>query len=295
MRTLSPGLADHLTGGATTLARCWQIKRGDGKNLGFTDHDQSLIFDGVSYEPAAGFTASDMPASLGLSVDTSDIVGALVSPVLSEAELLAGLYDNARVEVWLVNWMSPEERLLLEIGSIGEISREGSMFKAEIRSLAHALDQERGRIFASSCDADFADRRCGIDGTSLLYSGVGEVSAILGSRSFRVTGLTNVAIGYLTRGSLVWNGGKNNSRTVEIREDRDDGFGRILDLWEPPTFSVAAGQSFRALAGCDKRFVTCQGRYANAINFRGFPYLPGNDFVAGFARSGDANDGGAII
>ncbi|MDX5493645.1 MAG: phage BR0599 family protein, partial [Alphaproteobacteria bacterium] len=29
----------------------------------------------------------------------------------------------------------------------------------------------------------------------------------------------------------------------------------------------------------DKQFTTCRDRFANAVNFRGFPHMPGNDFV----------------
>lgn len=42
---------------------------------------------------------------------------------------------------------------------------------------------------------------------------------------------------------------------------------------------------------CDQRFETCRDVFGNAENFRGFPHLPGNDFVlSGPAASG--NDGG---
>lgn len=295
MRQLSPGLAAHLAGKTTTLARCWRITRSDGQVLGFTDHDQPLIFADTSHEPAAGFAASDMPASLGLSVDTSDISGALVSSVLVEADLTAGLYDNARVEVWLVNWTTLEERLLLEVGSIGEITRMGSAFKAEIRSLSHTLDQERGRIISAICDADFADQRCGVDANNPLYSSQGTVKEVIGPRRLRVSGVGSVPVGYLARGSLKWSSGENLARRSEIRDDHDDGVGRILDLWDQPARLLAPGDHFDALAGCDKRFATCVNRYANASNFRGFPHLPGNDFAAGYARSGENNDGGALI
>ena len=42
---------------------------------------------------------------------------------------------------------------------------------------------------------------------------------------------------------------------------------------------------------CDKRFATCRDTYSNAENFRGFPHMPGADFVlAGPAANG--SDGG---
>ncbi len=48
--------------------------------------------------------------------------------------------------------------------------------------------------------------------------------------------------------------------------------------------------------GCDKRFETCRDRFANTLNFRGFPHIPGNDFVVSFTRQGEARqDGGVIV
>ena len=163
MKAFSPALAAHLAGGVTTLANCWRIVRADGVVLGFTDHDRAIAFGDVAHEPASGLTASEAVAHAGLQVGGLEIAGAFASERITEADLEAGLYDNARVETWLVNWAAPGERHLMRVGSIGEVKREGGAFTAEVRSLAHALDQERGRIFGATCDADLGDARCGID------------------------------------------------------------------------------------------------------------------------------------
>ena len=39
-------------------------------------------------------------------------------------------------------------------------------------------------------------------------------------------------------------------------------------------------------AGCDKTLSICANRFANAANFRGFPHMPGNDFIIQVARPG---------
>jgi uncharacterized phage protein (TIGR02218 family) len=49
---------------------------------------------------------------------------------------------------------------------------------------------------------------------------------------------------------------------------------------------IAASDAFTITAGCDKRFSTCRARFANAVNFRGFPHIPGNDFVIGYPVPG---------
>ena len=41
---------------------------------------------------------------------------------------------------------------------------------------------------------------------------------------------------------------------------------------------------------------TLTAKFANGVNFRGFPHMPGNDFVTAIARSGDpANDGASRV
>lgn len=45
--------------------------------------------------------------------------------------------------------------------------------------------------------------------------------------------------------------------------------------------------------GCDKRFGTCGGTFGNAANFRGFPDMPGDDFLFARPTEGGRHDGGS--
>jgi uncharacterized phage protein (TIGR02218 family) len=90
VKQLSEDLQAHLDSGATTLCWCWRLTRRDETRLGFTDHDRDLTFDGTTFEAAAGFTASEMRDSVGLSVDNLEVSSALSSDRLSEADLAAG-------------------------------------------------------------------------------------------------------------------------------------------------------------------------------------------------------------
>lgn len=145
MKALSAPLRAHLDGGATTLAWCWRITRGDGVVLGFTDHDRTLVFGGTGFEPESGFGASELRAGSDLSVDAQDAEGVLTSDRITEADILDGRWDNAAVEVWRVNWADASQRVLMRRGAIGQIRRGRASFVAEIRSLAHLLDQTVGR------------------------------------------------------------------------------------------------------------------------------------------------------
>ena len=46
----------------------------------------------------------------------------------------------------------------------------------------------------------------------------------------------------------------------------------------------------------NKRLATCRDRFANAVNFQGFPHMPGNDaLLHGVPGSGPVLDGGSYF
>lgn len=157
MRTLDIGFRTHIESRATTLARCWKLTRCDELVLGFTDHDQLLRFDGVDYLPMAD--AADMPTRLGAQVDTGEIAGILHADAIAEADIVAGLYGGASVEIWQVNWNDVAQRVRIGVHTIGEM-REDGLFRAELRSGQQALNRIAGRIYSPLCDAVLGDARC---------------------------------------------------------------------------------------------------------------------------------------
>jgi uncharacterized phage protein (TIGR02218 family) len=293
VKTLVPGLQDHLSSGATSLCWCWRIARGDGQVQGFTDHDEPLVFDGVTYEAASGFTASEVQSSLGLAVDNVTVMGALSSASLNEDDLAAGLYDDAAIEIWRVNWAAPDQRVLMRKGNLGQVSRGSSAFQAEVRGLAHRLNQSTGRAFGYSCDADLGDARCTVDLTAPAFNGAGLVTGATGPRRFTVSGLAAFADGWFAGGKLTFTGGANAGRAMDIKRHALSGGICTIELWQAMSADVAPGDAFTVTAGCDKQFATCKAKFANAANFRGFPYMPGNDAVLSYPARSQALDGGS--
>lgn len=295
MKTLPPGLQAYLDGGVTTLCWCWKLTDASGRVLGFTDHDERLQFDGVAYEATSGFTASEMEASLGLAVDNLDVAGALSSAALNEEDLAAGLFDNAAVEILRVNWANPAQRVLMRAGNLGEVSRSSGSFTAEVRGLAHTLNQPAGRLFQYGCDADVGDGRCRVDLKSPAFSAQGVVDGAEDRRRFSASGLGAFGEGWFARGRLAWETGANAGFAMEVKVHRADQAGTVLELWRPMAHLIAQGDRFTITAGCDKQFATCQAKFANSLNFRGFPHMPGNDFAVSYPNSDDGvNDGGRL-
>lgn len=295
MRAIPPGLAAHLAEGVTQLCRCWRLARRDGAVFGFTDHDRDLVIDGTLYAAGTGLEAADATQELGFAVGGGDVSGALVSAGLTEADILAGRYDDAAVETWLVDWADPAQRLLLGRATIGEIRRQDDAFVAELRGPMHRLDETRGLTYRRACSADLGDAHCRVDLGDPAYSADGAVSSSDGALSL-ATPDPGFADGWFDGGRLVWLSGSNSGTAVEIKAHRRVGGMAELDLWQRMPAPIAAGDAFRVSAGCDKSLATCGAKFANVANHRGFPHMPGNDFVLKVATSGaGVPDGGSLF
>ncbi|MBX3575847.1 MAG: DUF2163 domain-containing protein [Rhizobiaceae bacterium] len=288
-------LLAHMAGEATSLCHCWRLTRKDGTVVGFTDHDRALVVGGTNFEPASGFTGTEARDTLGLANDTVDVEGALSSDTIHEADVAAGLYDGATVETLLVNWTDPTEFALIRTGTIGRIVRSDHRFVAEIGSLAGALDRPAGRYVRRTCDAELGDARCGFALAVGAFVGTGTVTAVTGPGAIHASGLGGYATGWFSFGTIAWTGGVNAGRTARVLQHAKKGSDVTLALWPGNWTAPEPGDNFTVKAGCDKSFATCKAKFDNALNFRGFPHLPGNDAGYAYVTDGGVFDGGPLV
>lgn len=294
MRDISPDLQARLDSGATTLCRCWLVKRNDGQAFGFTDHDADLSFDGYSFKAGTGLDAAALESTTGLSVDNSQAVGALSAVGLTETDIQAGKYDGASVWLWLVDWTRTDLRVLLFRGFLGEIERGSTAFEVELRGLSEVLNTSVGRSYIAECDRIVGDKKCGFDLDAEGYSMVSEVVSVKDNRIVRVSGGLEFEDGWFTHGVLNWLSGPNAGGQARLKFDTvHDGF-RQIEIWEEAPNAIGAGDQFRVTAGCDRRAETCRNKFSNLNNFRGFPQMPGEDWVTAFPIAGQVHDGGSL-
>ena len=294
MRIIDPGLAAHLASGATTLCRCWKIIRRDGVVRGFTDHDVDVTFNAVTYGARGGLDGAEAETALGLAVSGTEIAGALNSDTLTESDLANGRFDGASIETWLVNWVNPAQTFLLDIGVFGEVRRSDHSFTAEVRGLAGALDEERGRLYQAACSADLGDARCTVAVGAPAYTAP---ASVLSASALTLTcgGLGGFASGWFSNGEVTFTSGPNAGAKAEVKEHRLAGSTATIILWTALAAPLAPGDTFSIRAGCDKRFSTCKAKFNNALNFRGFPHIPGQDQTLAYANGASPSfDGGPV-
>lgn len=284
-------LADHLATGTTTVARAWALTRADGATLGFTDHDRDLTFDSIVFRAEAGLTARALEQVTGLAVDNSEAVGALRDAGLTEADIMAGRYDGAELTIWEVNWQDVTARRVLFRGSLGEITRTGEAFRAELRGLSEALGQQGGRVYHTACSAVLGDGACRFDTSAsgfsaeVVLSGMAEDVLLFDS-------LGEFPPGWFTHGRVTGVSGAAEGLVALIRLDRLVGAARQITLWDALRAPLATGDLFRLEAGCDKQANTCRNKFTNFLNFRGFPHIPGEDWLTAYPKADQPNTGG---
>lgn len=278
MKTISAELSAHIAGEVTTLATCWKLTRRDGAIQGFTDHDAPLTLGGVTYQAETGFTPTAIGSSASLAVDNLQAEGMLSAESIAEADIMAGLYDFAEMEVFMVNHADLTQGALpLKRGWLGEVRLDRGRFTAEIRGLSQALQQNIGELFSPSCRASLGDARCGVSlGAHTVTGSV--TSADSGERQIFVDSARSEESGLFTFGTITFTSGLNDGLSMEVKEHRyRSGQGATLILALPMPYALAEGDAYSLSKGCDKTLSTCKSRFDNVLNFRGEPHIPGLD------------------
>lgn len=284
-------LYSHLASGSTTVCRAWTVRRRDGLVLGFTDHDRDLLVDGVSCRADTGMTARALQQTTGLSVDNSEAFGALSAAAITEADLTAGRFDGAEVQAYLVNWAAPQDFLLQFRGSLGEISRADGSFKAELRGLTELLNRPHGMAYTPGCSAVLGDGRCRFDLRQPGYFAEVAVNAADDGRIFTFHDFASFDERWFEGGRFTPISGAASGLVGVVKIDRQTGRERRIELWQSLRAPITAGDMVRIEAGCDKSATTCRVKYSNFLNFRGFPHIPGEDWLASYPVPGRPNGG----
>lgn len=256
----------------TALSLCWRIERCDGVTVALTDHDEDLVVGEVTYRAAPGITPSAIVRAEGVQPDTMEATGALAAAAITASDLGGGRWDAARVVMFAVRRDDPAVApIALGEGRIGEVEMRDGAFTAELRGPAAALERPVTEATSPSCRALLGDARCRV-----AMAGRRSFARVVASDGDTVTldRAEPVANAY-GEGRLRWFGGSNSGLEGAIVVSDGD----AIRLRHPPPFEVTPGVLVEVTEGCDKRIATCSGRFGNAVNFRGEPYLPGMDLL----------------
>ncbi|MGE4043595.1 MAG: DUF2163 domain-containing protein [Acetobacteraceae bacterium] len=278
MKTLSAALKAHLAGEVTTVCTCWRITRRDGAVFRFTDHDVDLVVAGETYIAAVGYTRTAIAANADLSVDNMDVSGIFDDASITETDLRSGLFDGAEVRVFLVNWANPAQgTMALRRGRLGDVLVTPSgVFQSQLMGFSQVLQQTVGDLFTPSCRADLGDGKCGIDLDAGGWRKIATVASVTDARTFTITVEEPRAVdGWFVDGVVSFTSGANAGRSMEVKAWTQAA--ATVTLFLPMPAQIAIGDTLTLYPGCRKTVADCRDRFANIINFRGEPFVPGLD------------------
>lgn len=255
-----------------TVATFWRVLRRDGVTLGFTTHDADLWFEGVFHRATPGMVPSAIRRSADFEPDSAEVQGALTHDAISAVDLATGRFDGARVLVGVVDWETLEREVLYR-GAIGGVVEEAGRFTASLQSRKAELQRDPIPSTSPACRALFCGPGCTLSAARFTHEAN---LASLNAAANSVTLNAPVSASRLAGGSLRWCDGPlaGLGATIVAADGDTLLLDTPLDLAPPP------GTRVQVREGCDRTIATCSTRFANAVNFQGEPFLPGNDQVS---------------
>lgn len=107
----------------------------------------------------------------------------------------------------------------------------------------------------------------------VAYAYDGTVTSTLNNGQFGSTDLNIFADSWFADGVVTFNTGNNAGKSVEVQQFV--GASGICVLFFDAPLDIEIGDTFTITVGYNRALGQCRDKFANTVNFGGFPYLPG--------------------
>jgi uncharacterized phage protein (TIGR02218 family) len=234
---------------------------------GVTYLANSILVDGLKYKAAVGLEADQQQITVAARSTDSILGGAPFLQALRD-----GSFDGCEIVRYRVFF---SDRLggtaigaaMLFKGRLGNIDEIGrSSAKLTVNSDLVLLDIDMPRnMYQPTCLHTLYDVGCTLHKSDFQASGTvgaGSTASII----YWPGADTNFA-----QGTISFTSGVLTAVTATVGSAVN---GSLLNLINPLPSVPAAGDGFTVYFGCDHTLTTCQAKFNNLVNFRGFPYVP---------------------
>lgn len=274
MKTIPIALEPQYSSGSSTLCHCLRIERADGQIIAATSLDADIEVDGLTYSGINGLDVSALVFQAGLAVNNLELT---VIPDdtgdITEADLLTGLWDNARFELFETNYLDPTDgKNVLLKGVMGEVTINRGAYTVEMRALSQFLNQPIGIVTSKTCRARLGDSACTVDLGPLTVTGT--LTGVTSRQVVTDTGRTE-ADEWFAEGIFTPTSGANVGYSRRVRAYASDAF--TFDL--PFPYEFEAGDTYTAVVGCRKRIEDCRDKFNNILNMQAEPHGRGIDVI----------------
>ena len=279
MKTFAGGLAAHYALDSTTLCQCVRFELAeahtDASVFAYTTAQVDVEVDGLTYLAGPGLDIGEIASAAGMAVDNLELT---ILPdddggTITRADLLTGKWNGAAFEIFETSFVDPSIGVnILKTGTLGEVRLDRGRFVVELRSLAQALQQPLGAVTSKTCRYRLGDAGCTLALGPFTHAGT--VSAVTSQQVFTASALAQAA-DYFVEGTVEFTSGDNDGYTQKCKVFTS---GKVFTLSLPMPYAIQIGDTFSAVAGCQKRLAEdCATKFSNVLNFGGEPHLPGID------------------
>lgn len=226
-----------------------------------------ILLDGLKLKQTCGVDIDEQ--SLDISFKPTSTIAGLPWPIA----VREGRFDGATIERARAVLTAPGGAIIggtpiiMFHGLVATIDNIGRLScKMTVKSMLNKLAVDMPRdIWQPSCLNTLYDGLCTMVKTANAANGtVGDsptLSFIPWSGSEADT---------YDQGTITFESGANVGVSRTVQTSTPSG----LSLSRPLDYPLVVGDSFVVYKGCDKTMTTCQNRFNNLANFRGFPFVP---------------------
>lgn len=287
MKTRSVALANHQAQETTSLTQCLRVERKDGTVVGVNMTSRSFNYLGETYSAREGVSPAAIESQADGAVQNTEVNGFLSEDFATEEEIVGGLWDNAFVTLFELNYRDLSMgHMSLMSGWLGDVSAGRTMFNAELRSLGQALQQQLGDVYQPMCRAKLGDSMCKVDVESMRVTST--LTAVSTRRTFTDSARSE-ASDWFGAGVFRVLAGAYTGMEMEVHAFEAG----VYTLALPLPFDPTVGMAYSVIPGCRKRhergglfpagISDCRDKFNNVINFQGEPpsMFPGNNRILG--------------
>jgi uncharacterized phage protein (TIGR02218 family) len=219
---------------------------------------------------------SHLSTKVGTEVDSLTVTlqvnpGAVAAGVPLAAFALQGGFDGARLRVerfFASGWgVPPAGSLGMFEGRVADVDASATQVQMQVKSGLEVLNIKLPRnLYTASCGHSLYDGGCRVQRSQFTVQG----QAGAGSDRRFVAAATAEAAGYFEQGAITFTSGPNAGQVRTVRSHGSEGVGVVF----PFPYVPQEGDAFEIVPGCDRRRSTCESKFGNLQNFRGFPFIP---------------------
>jgi uncharacterized phage protein (TIGR02218 family) len=224
------------------------------------------------------FSRGKTTLKVGLEVDDMPIVIAPGTATLSglpwPKAILGGALDYARIVIeraFMPTWGDTSAGTVIAYaGNVGTVTTARNAVSLTVKSDLAVLALPLPRnVYQPGCLHALYDTGCTLSQAAFTDTG----SAAIGATASVIPTTLVAAAGYYELGVITFTSGANASAGGRLVKTYTNVGGTVTVV--PPFPSAPSnGDAFEIYPGCDKTQATCDGKFSNLANFRGFPYVP---------------------